>query len=165
MTNTWGEVAAGVTYAAAAAGGAALAVVDWRTKRLPNKIVLPLYGVGVVGLGAASWLEHRGGALLVALIAMAAIFGVLYLLCMFGSLGFGDVKLGGLLGLYLGWLGLPVLLVGLVFGTLLGALTGTGMVTVRAVRGESLRSLRKVPIAFGTFLIIGAALAAALHVA
>lgn len=151
---------AAATCAAAAGGGAALAVTDWRTKRLPNRIVFPLYGVGVVGLGAASWLQHSGAALLVARVAMAAIFGVLYLVCLFGSLSFGDVKHSSLLGLYLGWLGPPVLLVGLAFGTLLGALTGAGTASVRAVRGEP---LRKVPIAFSTFLIIGAALATALH--
>ncbi len=39
------------------------------------------------------------------------------------------------------------------------------MVAVPAVRGESFRTLRKAPITFGRFLIIGAALAAALHAA
>lgn len=112
-------------------------------------------------LGATSWLKHRGGALLVALVAMAAmaaIFGKLYLLCGFGSLGYG-VNLGP----YLGWLELPALLVVLVFGTLLEAPTGAGRVAVRAVRGESLQTSQKVSIAFGTFLIVGAALAAVLH--
>lgn len=160
--TTWGEVIAAATYAVAAAGGAALAVIDTRSKTLPDKIIFPLYGIGLAGLGAASWLEHRSGSLLIALAAMAVLFGLFYLIAMFGSMGYGDVKLAGLLGLYLGWLGLPVVVAGLVFGTLIGALVCVGIVAVRAAHRQP---WRKLPIAFGPFLIAGAVVAAVLGVA
>lgn len=159
--TTWGEVIAAATYAVAAAGGIALAVIDARTKILPDRIIFPLYGIGLAGLGAASWLEHRGGAFLTALTAMAVLFGLLYLIAMFGSMGYGDVKLAGLLGLYLGWLGLPVVVVGLVLGTLIGALVCVGIVAVHVARRQP---WRKLPIAFGPFLIAGAVAAAVLRV-
>jgi leader peptidase (prepilin peptidase)/N-methyltransferase len=69
-----------------------------------------------------------------------------------GGMGFGDVKLAGLLGLYLGWLGWSSVLVGAFAGFLLGGLTGVALLLTR-------RAGRKSAIPFGPYMLAGAMLA------
>lgn len=151
------EVAVGATYGAGLCGGVALAVTDVRMKRLPNSITLPLYAIGIVGLGIASIAGHTGGRMMVALIASCAMFLSFCAISLSGGLGFGDVKLAGVLGLYLGWLSYQAVITGLVFGLLLGLVFALGLIIVRGIQG---RPWRKTRIAFGPFLIAGAAAAA-----
>jgi leader peptidase (prepilin peptidase) / N-methyltransferase len=147
---------ADVTYGVFAVGSVALAVIDARTKRLPNRIVFPLYGVGLVGLGLASWLKHDWTAMVSGLISMAVLYVLFYILAMFGPMGYGDVKLVGVLGLYLGWLGIPVAADGLLLGTASGALVSLGIVLVKLVRRAEWRGTQ---LAFGPYLLFGAWLA------
>src|SRR6185312_3166583 len=65
------------------------------------------------------------------------------------GLGFGDVKLLGVLGLFLGWLGWGVLVVGVAAGFTLGAVAALAML---ASRRAGLRD----HLAFGPWLIAGA---------
>lgn len=130
----------------------ALAVIDARTKRLPNRIVYPSLGVsaaylaiarvagGPVDLAGAGigLLAYGGGLLLVALISPR-------------GMGMGDVKLAGLIGLVLGALGLRYVAVAAGLGILLG---GVGAVAA-LLAGAS----RKQAVPFGPFLAAGAALA------
>lgn len=55
--------------------------------------------------------------------------------------GFGDVKLAGLIGLYLGWLGWGSLLVGAFLGFLLGAVVGIALMVRGRAGREKTRSL------------------------
>jgi leader peptidase (prepilin peptidase)/N-methyltransferase len=64
-------------------------------------------------------------------------------------MGYGDVRLAGLLGGYLGWLGLAYVPVGLFVGFLLGALTGIALVAAK-------RMSRRGALPFGPFLAAGA---------
>jgi leader peptidase (prepilin peptidase)/N-methyltransferase len=146
----WGTVVAWVTYGAFAAGSAALGVIDARTKRLPNRIVFPLYGIGLVGLTLASWLDRDWTALLAALVAMAVLYGLFYVLAMFGPMGFGDVKLAGVLGLYLGWLGIPVVYAGLLLGTVSAALVALTLLALRRAK------LKETQMPYGPYLLGGA---------
>ena len=66
------------------------------------------------------------------------------------GMGFGDVRLAFVLGLFLGWLSLGHVLVGIFCGFLLGAVIGVVLVVFR------IRS-RKDAIPFGPFLAAGAA--------
>jgi leader peptidase (prepilin peptidase)/N-methyltransferase len=68
------------------------------------------------------------------------------------GMGFGDVRLSFLLGLFLGWLSYSHVISGLFLGFLLGALVGLVLVALR------LRS-RTDHVPFGPFLAAGAALA------
>ena len=81
-----------------------LAVIDWKTHRLPNSIVLPMYPALAVAIGAGvATGAVTAQSALTAAASMAAAFTVLWLLAFFtGGLGFGDVKLGGLLALVCG---------------------------------------------------------------
>ncbi|MBL7502206.1 prepilin peptidase [Frankia sp. CNm7] len=141
--------------------GVVLAAVDLRVHRLPDALVLPsypilaaLFGLAAVldGLTADTWDGgHAAGAAMGAGLLLAA-FGLLYLIPG-GGLGLGDVKLVGLLGASLGWLGsLELVLLGLLAGLLsAGAYAGFLLATRRAGRSD--------PIAYGPHLLLGAFLA------
>lgn len=103
-------IAAAAIYVAALA---AIAVVDVRERRVPNRIVLPAAAVVLVlhTLGDPSWewaLGAAGG--FVALLVPALVYPA--------GLGMGDVKLMLLLGAMLGRAVLPALLVGLLAAAL-----------------------------------------------
>ncbi len=145
-----------VVYVFFAAGSVALSIIDARTKLLPNRIVFPLYGIGLAGFGAITALLHNGSAvthLVMAVAAAAVLFGIFYAIAMFGPMGYGDVKLAGVIGLYLGWLGIPVVFAGILLGTILAALAAVGIVVVRSVRRQP---WRRTEIPYGPYLLLGA---------
>ena len=129
----------------------ALALIDVDTQTLPNRIVLPSYAVGAGLLGAAGVLSQDWQALIGAGIGAVGMFG-LYLglaLAKPGGMGFGDVKLAALLGLYLGYVGLPQLAVGVMAAFLLGGLAGVVLLATG-------RAGRRTAIPFGPWMLAGA---------
>lgn len=148
----------GLVYAGFLAGSGTLAVIDARTKRLPNRIMYPLYGFGLVGLTLASAVGHDWPRLVLALISAAVLYGLFWLFWFFGPMGFGDVKLAGALGLFLGWAGLPAVVSGLLLGMLAAAFSGIGMMLIR-------KATLKTELAYGPYLIAGAWAALALELA
>jgi leader peptidase (prepilin peptidase)/N-methyltransferase len=130
--------------------GVTLAVIDVDCHRLPDRLTLPSYVAGIVLLGAASLARDDLGALVRALIAMAAVFVVFFALALVSprSLGFGDVKLAGVLGLFVGWLGWGELLFGLVCGFCVGAVVALALLAGRRVGWRS-------DVAFGPSLLAG----------
>jgi leader peptidase (prepilin peptidase)/N-methyltransferase len=134
-----------------AAVAVALALIDLDTKKLPNKLTLPSYVVGVVLLGAASLGEGEPWLLVRALIGMAALYAVYFALAFAypAGMGFGDVKLAGVLGLYLGYLGWPTWTVGWLLGFFLGGIFGVVAMVAR-------RATRKTMVPYGPFMILGA---------
>ncbi len=137
-----------------AAVGLALAIIDLDCKRLPNVLTLPSYPVAAVLLGAATLLGSASGDLVRALLGGAAMYAVYFALCFAypAGMGFGDVKLSGVLGLYLGWLGWGAWSVGLFLGFLLGGLFGVALIAAR-------RGGRKTALPFGPFMLGGALVA------
>lgn len=129
----------------------ALALIDLDHKRLPNALTLPSYVVGAVLLGAAAFLTHEPHLIVRALVGMALLYGVYFLLVFAypAGMGFGDVKLAGVLGLYLAYLGWSTWLVGWLLGFLLGGLFGVVAILVR-------RASRKTQVPYGPFMILGA---------
>ncbi len=146
----------GVVYVGFLAGSGTLAVIDARTKRLPNRIMFPLYGLGAVGLTLASALGHEWWRMAVALVSAALLYGLFWLFWFFGPMGFGDVKLVGVLGLFLGWVGLPAVVTGLILGMLAATFVAIGLVIAR-------RATLKTELAYGPYLIAGAWAALALE--
>jgi leader peptidase (prepilin peptidase) / N-methyltransferase len=129
----------------------ALALIDLDTKRLPNVIVVPALLAGILLLGAAAVVRGDWPALAGALLGGAGLF-VLYLVLALvsrGGMGFGDVKLAAVLGLYLGFLGWGNLLVGAFAAFLFGAVFGLALMLIR-------RAGRKSAIPFGPWMILGA---------
>lgn len=132
----------------------ALTLIDLDVRRLPDAIVLPSYPVALVLLGLAS-LNPGGtadwGALVRAAIGGAVMFAVYFLLLLVypGGMGFGDVKLAGVLGLYLGWVGWSALVVGWFAAFLLGGVFSVGLLVTR-------RAGRKSSVPFGPWMLAGA---------
>ncbi|HEX3811634.1 MAG TPA: A24 family peptidase [Mycobacteriales bacterium] len=127
----------------------ALAVIDVDCHRLPDAFTFPAYGAGIVLLGIAALAGGEGHSYLRALICMAAVFVAFYLLAFLGGIGFGDTKLAGALGLYLGWLGVGPLVLGLVAGFCIGAVVALALLAARSVGW-------KTDVAFGPALLGGA---------
>jgi leader peptidase (prepilin peptidase)/N-methyltransferase len=136
-----------------AALGIILSLIDLVERRLPS--VLTYAGLAIVGtlLVTSAILNSRGPDLLRALAGMAtlAAFYLVLALISGGGLGAGDVKLGGLLGLALGWLSWSALLTATLLGWLAAAAAWLLMRLVRRKRSDSLMPM-------GPFLLIGALL-------
>ncbi|HEX6446173.1 MAG TPA: A24 family peptidase [Streptosporangiales bacterium] len=131
-----------------------LAAIDVEQHRLPDALTLPSYPVALVLLGAAALAGGQGRRMLSALAGLAALgalYALLHLLDRRG-MGLGDVKLAGVLGAYLGWLGVDAWLVGAVLGVLLGGLTALVLLALRRVTAKS-------HLPFGPFMIAGALVA------
>ena len=129
--------------------GVALAFIDARHQRLPNLLTLPSYPAALVLLGIGAVFVPGGGRHFVdALIGMAAawLFFVLQAFIYPAGIGWGDVKLSGVLGLYLGWFGASALLIGVFGGYLLAAVTAVGLLLAG-------RATRKSLLPFGPFLL------------
>ncbi len=135
-----------------------LLLVDARQHRLPDRLVLPAAGCALVLLALAAMLRGDWAALGRAIAAAGVVFAIFCVAAVVSpaSLGFGDVKLAGLLALYLGWLGWGHVFYGIFAGFVLGALAAVVMLASRRV---SLKS----HIALGPALITGALLVAAVH--
>lgn len=138
-------------YLYLAAISIALIIIDIEHHRLPNAIVLPSYLVGVLLLTGASLTAGDYGALLRAAIGMAALFGGYLAVALIrpGGMGFGDVKLAGVLGLYMAWVGWGALAVGTFAAFLLGGLYAIALLLTR-------RAGRTSAIPFGPWMIGGA---------
>jgi leader peptidase (prepilin peptidase) / N-methyltransferase len=135
-----------------AALSVALAVIDLRYRRLPDLLTLPAYPVGGLLLGVAALavpggLRHVAGAL--AGMAAAWLFFLLLVLIHPAGLGWGDVKLSGVIGLYLGWLGITAVAAGLFGAFVLAAVTGLALIAAG-------RATRKSQIPFGPFMLVAA---------
>lgn len=133
----------------------ALALIDLDSHRLPNAIVLPSYVVVVVLLALASWNPGQTsdwGAFARALIGGAVLYGVYFTLMVVypAGMGFGDVKLAGVLGLYLGWFGWGALIIGGFAAFLLGGAFGVALLLTH-------NADRKSGVPFGPWMILGAA--------
>jgi leader peptidase (prepilin peptidase)/N-methyltransferase len=103
----------------------ALSVIDWRTRYLPTRLIAPSYLVVGVLVVLASALTSDWGALRLALIGWVAAFGFFALIWLLpGGMGYGDVRLAGVLGMALGWLGGAQLMLGLYTGFVLGGVAG-----------------------------------------
>jgi len=149
----------GVTWALPAllyltAVALALALIDIDTKRLPNAIVLPSYPVALTLLALASLNpggSSDGAAYVRALIGGAALYALYLALVVVypGGMGFGDVKLAGILGLYLAWFGWAELVVGWFAAFLVGGIFAVGLLTVG-------KAGRKTGIPFGPWMLVGA---------
>ncbi|MFD7156090.1 prepilin peptidase [Kribbella sp. NPDC059898] len=149
-----GTVATLPAYLWFAGTGVALALIDLEVRRLPNAIVLPSYPVLAVLLaGAAAW-QHDWWALVRAAIGAAALFAFYLSLVLVypAGMGWGDVKLSGLVGGVLAFLSWQAFVVGAFAAFLLGAIVG--IVVVASRRGG-----RRTALPFGPFMIGGVLLA------
>ena len=144
-------------YLYLAAIAVALALIDLDVGRLPDAIVLPAYPVGLALLAAASWADGDWGSL-----ARAGVGGLVlwiaYFTLMKGSalilgkpgMGWGDVKLAGVLGAYLAGGGWGACAVGGFAAFLLGGVFSIVLLVTH-------RAGRRSGVPFGPWMLLGAA--------
>jgi leader peptidase (prepilin peptidase)/N-methyltransferase len=132
----------------------AVSMIDLEHYIVPNRIVFPTLAISVPLLALAALLEDDWGAFATAVIGSLLASNALLLINLVNprGMGMGDVKLALVLGLYLGWLGLDVVALGIFLGFLLGAVIGVLLIALR------IRS-RKDHVPFAPFLAGGALLA------
>ena len=140
-----------LAYLWLAAVTVALAIIDVETHRLPDAIVLPTAIAMAVLLTAAAAVDGDWTRLLQAGIGAAALFACYLALALArpGGMGFGDVKLAGVLGLALGWEGWAQLAVGAFAAFVLGGAYAIGLLLAR-------RTDRRGGIPFGPWMLAGA---------
>ncbi|WP_431889963.1 prepilin peptidase [Nocardiopsis alba] len=132
--------------------GVALCAIDLRVMRLPDALVGPAYPVAAVSLAADVLLPpagpdlERGAHALVGLVLVAALYWLLWRIHPRG-LGFGDVKLSGLTGLYAGWAAGPLgAMVGVLWAFAAFSLVGLALLLLRRVT-------RSEPLPLGPFMV------------
>ena len=126
-----------------------IAVVDWRSFRIPDAASLPLLAAGlalawaVPGLAGreTDFADHLIGAA-GAYLFFAALGEVIFRRTGQEALGLGDAKLFGAAGAWLGWQALPVVL-------LIASLTGLAFAVIQRQRAGTRR------IAFGPWIALG----------
>jgi leader peptidase (prepilin peptidase)/N-methyltransferase len=124
-----------------------IAVIDLDLKRIPNALTGPaaIVALAIGGIFDPSYLPEQ-------LIAGAAalLFFLLPALIHNKGMGMGDVKLAGVLGLYLGRSVAPALFFALILGVVVG---------VAVIASQGMTEGRRVKIPFGPFMAAGAILA------
>ncbi|WP_110241339.1 prepilin peptidase [Nocardioides gilvus] len=128
----------------------ALSIIDWRTQLLPTWVIARTYLVLVPVVVAVAAVSGEWGDL-----ARAGwgwlITGVLYFLLWFinsSGLGYGDVRLSGIIGLALGYLGWGELFAGLYSAFVLGGVLGAILALAKIVDRKG--------VPFGPFMVAGA---------
>lgn len=133
----------------------ALAVYDIRWYLLPDKLVFPLVGIGVViGISRFYFVEGLsiGAAALEMVLGVLMISGLYFVLHQVSSgkwVGFGDVKLAIFIGLILGW---QSALLALFLANLVGLVVVLPLLIIKKIHAKS-----KIP--FGPFLIVASFIA------
>lgn len=128
----------------------ALAVVDWRTQLLPTRVLAPTYLV-TIALVLVCWSITRETDHLVDAGLGWLVLGGLYFLLWFiypPGMGYGDVRLSGVLGIALGYLGWDAVYYGTLAGLIIGGLGGLALSLLKIVDRKN--------SPFGPFMLLGA---------
>ncbi|HXQ19100.1 MAG TPA: A24 family peptidase [Acidimicrobiales bacterium] len=138
-------------YCALFGGLVAVSVADLRVGLVPRVLLYPTFALMAAGLVAAAAVDERWRPLEHAAIGGAGAFVVFFALwwCYPRGIGFGDVRLAGVLGAGLGWIGFGALYIGFAAAFLLGVVLGL-VLMLRHGTG------RKTRLAFGPPLALGA---------
>lgn len=140
-----------VAYLWLAGTSIALTGIDLEHHRLPNVIVIPTYAVAIVTLGVPAVLAGDTVRLATAAAGAGVLFAFYFVLWLVwpGGMGMGDVKLAGVLGLYLGYSGWGALAVGAFGAFVLGGVFSIALLAMK-------RANRKSGIPFGPWMLGGA---------
>lgn len=124
----------------------ALSIIDLHTKLLPDVITLPLLWLGLIANSAELFTDLHSGVLgaVAGYLSLWTVYQLFRLLTGKEGMGYGDFKLLAMLGAWLGWQLLPLIIV---LSSVVGALIGVAMI---ALRGRD----RDTPIPFGPYLAI-----------
>lgn len=138
-------------YTAAAAGALllvwaliALTFIDFDTQLLPDSITLPLLWLGLAFnlAGTYTTIDAAVVGAMAGYLVLWSIFWLFKLATGKEGMGYGDFKLLGALGAWLGWQSLPAIIL---LSSVVGAIVGIGLIVLA-------RQGRNVPIPFGPYL-------------
>ena len=126
-------------------------LIDLDTKRIPNALTYPLTPALAVLLVGAALADGEPGRLVTVLVGGLGACAFLFLLAFINprGMGMGDVKFAAFLGLGLGYVGYPAVVIGVFGAFLLGSIISVALIAT------GVRS-RKDSIPFGPFLSVGA---------
>ena len=147
----WGMTALGLGLAAALA---AISLTDIRTRRIPDRLSLPLLGAGLLVAALrpeTGFSDHAIGAAL-GYASLALFGGVYFRLKGVDGLGLGDAKLFAAAGAWAGWAALPQIL-------LIASMTGLAFALLRRLIGRPLYGVPFAPFLSLALLIVWAAAA------
>jgi leader peptidase (prepilin peptidase)/N-methyltransferase len=132
----------------------AISVIDLDHFIIPNRIVYPTLVLTIPMLAGAAAADGTWRRLEDALIGGAAGFGALLIIHLISprGMGFGDVRLAGVIGVMVGWLGLWYLAVALFLAFLMASVIGVALIATRV-------KTRKDAVPFGPFMASGAVIA------
>jgi leader peptidase (prepilin peptidase)/N-methyltransferase len=139
--------------------GVLLTITDLTVRRLPDALTLSGFAVGATLLGLATPFINTGASRLLHAFVGAGLLWVLLVaqrLAAPNGTGRGDVKLGGMCGLYLGWLGQLAWITGLATTVVLA---GSVAAVILATRHAS----RETGLTYGPFLLAGTLIAILTH--
>jgi len=137
---TWAGLAAlGLTWALLA-----LAVIDLRHQVLPDAITLPVLWLGLFANLFGLFTTTRASLIgaIAGYLVLWAVYQVFKLVTGKEGMGYGDFKLLALLGAWLGWQALPVVII---LSSAVGALVGIALIVSRRLHNGT-------PMPFGPFL-------------
>ena len=146
-----GASLASITLGVSCIGLATTAFIDAQTRRLPNRAIVSILAIEIVGFVFSAAMDDQWSSLRRSFIVAALSFVVALLIYVVtrGGLGEGDVKFAPIVWMPLGWLGW-----GSAFGGYLVAAVVAACWAV--VVGISQRKFRKVSIPLGPALALGA---------
>ena len=129
----------------------ALSGIDIDTRTIPNRLLYPSGVVGAAFLAGGAVLDNNAADLLWALAGGGLGFSILFVIWFVapGGMGYGDVRLAAYIGMYLGYMSLGHVGLGIFIGFLLGAVSG---LVLMLIAGRD----RKTKVPFGPFLAAGA---------
>ncbi|MBO1755499.1 A24 family peptidase [Allobranchiibius sp. CTAmp26] len=132
-----------------------LGFIDLDVHRLPDAIQLPSYPILLLLLAVGATTGGNWGAFTRAIVAAVVLFIFYFVLLLLPSgYGFGDVKLAGLLGMLLGWLGWSPVIHAAFAAFLIGGLVAAALMLTR-------QKDRRAEFAYGPSMLAGAVLAIA----
>lgn len=145
-TVAWhfGPTAAGAVVLVATWMLIALCGIDLRTQLLPDQITLPLLWLGLLAATAAVLVDARAAIFGAAAgyLVLWSVYWAFKLLTGKEGMGFGDFKLLGAIGAFLGWKMLPAVIL---LSSVVGAVVGVSLIVFA-------RHNRATPIPFGPYL-------------
>ncbi len=124
----------------------ALTMIDADTQLLPDSMTLPLLWLGLIAnyFGLFTSLESALWGAIAGYMSLWTVYQLFKLLTGKEGMGFGDFKLLGALGAWMGWQMIPLIIL---LSSVVGAAIGIGMILIR---GKD----RNIPIPFGPYLAI-----------
>ncbi len=124
-----------------------LSFIDYDHQLLPDNITLPLLWIGVLLNIFAVFAPLRSAVIgaVAGYVSLWLVYQIFRLITGKEGMGYGDFKLFAALGAWLGWQGLPLIIM---LASFIGAILGISFIVFR---GRD----RSLPIPFGPFLCLG----------